>query len=72
MIPISKPYIGEAEKQAVLEVLDSGMLVQGPRSAGPRSVSLNSAILGMQLRLRAGRLHCTQRCLHMGLDQAMR
>ncbi len=33
MIPISKPYIGDAEKQAVLEVLDSGMLVQGPRTA---------------------------------------
>ncbi|MCX7706517.1 MAG: DegT/DnrJ/EryC1/StrS family aminotransferase [Anaerolineae bacterium] len=33
MIPISKPYIGEAEKQAVLEVLASGFLVQGPRTA---------------------------------------
>ena len=33
MIVISKPYIGEAEKKAVLEVLDSGMLVQGPRTA---------------------------------------
>ena len=33
MIPISKPYIGEEEKRAVLEVLDSGMLVQGPRVA---------------------------------------
>jgi perosamine synthetase len=33
MIPISKPYIGEAEKAAVLEVLDSGMLAQGPRTA---------------------------------------
>ena len=33
MIPISKPLIGEAEKAAVLEVLDSGMLVQGPRVA---------------------------------------
>ncbi len=32
MIPISKPYIGEAEKQAVLEVLESGMLVQGSRT----------------------------------------
>jgi perosamine synthetase len=31
MIPIAKPFIGETEKQAVLEVLDSGMLVQGPR-----------------------------------------
>src|SRR5512136_1679179 len=33
MIPISKPFIGEAEKQAVMEVLESGMLVQGPRTA---------------------------------------
>jgi len=33
MIPISKPLIGDAEKRAVLEVLDSGMLVQGPRTA---------------------------------------
>lgn len=33
MISISQPYIGEAEKQAVLEVLESGMLVQGPRTA---------------------------------------
>jgi dTDP-4-amino-4,6-dideoxygalactose transaminase len=31
MIPIARPQIGEAEKKAVLEVLDSGMLVQGPR-----------------------------------------
>ena len=29
MIPISKPLIGEAEKQAVIDVLESGMLVQG-------------------------------------------
>ena len=33
MIPISKPFIGDAEKQAVLEVLESGMLVQGSRTA---------------------------------------
>lgn len=33
MIPISKPYIGEAEKQAVMAVLESGMLAQGPRTA---------------------------------------
>jgi dTDP-4-amino-4,6-dideoxygalactose transaminase len=33
MIPISKPTIGEAEKQAVLEVLESGMLAQGARTA---------------------------------------
>jgi len=33
MIPISRPQIGEAEKKAVLEVLDSGMLAQGQRVA---------------------------------------
>jgi dTDP-4-amino-4,6-dideoxygalactose transaminase len=31
MIPVSKPFIGEEEKRAVMEVMDSGMLVQGPR-----------------------------------------
>lgn len=31
MIPIAKPLIGEEEKQAVLQVLDSGMLAEGPR-----------------------------------------
>ncbi len=29
MIPISKPFIGEAEKQAVMQVLESGLLTQG-------------------------------------------
>ena len=32
LIAISKPYIGEEEKAAVLEVLESGMLSQGPRT----------------------------------------
>ncbi|HXM57663.1 MAG TPA: DegT/DnrJ/EryC1/StrS family aminotransferase [Candidatus Dormibacteraeota bacterium] len=32
-IPISRPFIGDAEKAAVLSVLDSGMLVQGPQVA---------------------------------------
>lgn len=31
MIPIAKPQIGKEEKQAVLEVLESGMLAQGPK-----------------------------------------
>lgn len=30
MIPIAKPLIGDEEKQAVLEVLNSGILAQGP------------------------------------------
>lgn len=33
MIALSRPFIGDSEKQAVLEVLESGMLVQGPRTA---------------------------------------
>ena len=32
-IPISKPWIGDEERAAVLAVLDSGMLAQGPRVA---------------------------------------
>lgn len=32
MIPISKPFIGREEKDAVLAVLESGFLVQGPRT----------------------------------------
>lgn len=33
MIPISKPSITDAEKSAVMEVLDSGILAMGPRTA---------------------------------------
>lgn len=33
MIPLSAPDIGAEEKRAVLEVMDSGWLVQGPRTA---------------------------------------
>ena len=31
MIPISRPFIGEEEKKAVMDVLDSGMIAQGPK-----------------------------------------
>lgn len=31
MIPIAKPFIGEEEKKAVMDVLDSGMIAQGPK-----------------------------------------
>ena len=31
-IPVAKPLIGDAEKRAVMEVLDSGHLAQGPRT----------------------------------------
>jgi perosamine synthetase len=32
MIPIASPYIGQSEKDAVIAVLESGHLVQGPRT----------------------------------------
>jgi perosamine synthetase len=31
-IPVAKPFIGAEEKQAVMDVLDSGQLAQGPRT----------------------------------------
>ena len=34
MIHIASPQIGQEEKNAVLEVLDSGMIAQGPRVKG--------------------------------------
>ena len=33
MIPIAKPWLGEEEKKAVLQVLDSWMLAQGKKVA---------------------------------------
>ena len=32
-VPIAKPHFGEAEKEAVARVLESGWVVQGPRVA---------------------------------------
>ena len=32
MIYMAKPQIGDEEKQAVMEVLDSGIIAQGPRT----------------------------------------
>jgi perosamine synthetase len=48
-IPISKPIIGAEEKQAVMDVLDSGMLAQGHKvaeleSAFARLVGVNHAV----------------------------
>jgi len=32
MIPVSKPFIGDEEINAVVEVLKSGMIAQGPKT----------------------------------------
>ncbi len=64
MIPISKPYVSQAEKDAVMEVLDSGMLAQGPRVAEfeekfaevcgvPYAVATSSGTAGLHLSLLA-------------------
>jgi dTDP-4-amino-4,6-dideoxygalactose transaminase len=63
-IPISKPWIGDEEKAAVLEVLESGMLAQGPRVAafedaftqltGTRhAIATSSGTTGLHLALMA-------------------
>lgn|SRR3989338_7082939 len=62
MIPISKPFIGNEEKKAVLEVMDSGLIAQGPKVAeaeekladicGTRhAVLLNSGTAGLHTSL---------------------
>lgn len=65
MIPITKPYIGEEEKQSVLEVLDSGWLVQGKNVA--ESEEIAKEYTGAKYAL------CTTSCttaLHLGLVAA--
>ena len=63
-IPISRPWIGDEEKAAVLEVLESGMLAQGPRVAafedaftqltGARhAIATSSGTTGLHLALMA-------------------
>ena len=64
MIPLSKPIIGETEKNAVLRVLESGMLAQGPEVAafeqefsetvcGHHCVAVNSGTSALHLGLLA-------------------
>jgi perosamine synthetase len=63
-IPLSKPSIGDAEKAAVLEVLNSGQLAQGPRTAAfearfasligvPHAVATSSGTTALHLALLA-------------------
>jgi len=64
VIPLSKPIIGETEKNAVLRVLESGMLAQGPEVAafeqefsetvcGHHCVAVNSGTSALHLGLLA-------------------
>ena len=62
MIALSKPIIGEEEKQAVIRVLDSGMIAQGPEVAafedefsrlmeGHHCIAVNSGTSALHLGL---------------------
>ena len=64
MISLSKPAIGDAEREAVLRVLDSGMLAQGPEVAafeaefatavdGRRCVAVNAGTSALHVALAA-------------------
>ena len=64
LIPIARPTIGEEEKQAVLRVLESGQLAQGPlvrefeeafaeRIGVREAVAVNSGTAGLMLALQA-------------------
>ncbi len=59
-IPFGKPILGDAEKNAVLEVLDSGVLVHGPKikefeaafaqfTGAPYAVGVSSCTAGLHL-----------------------
>jgi dTDP-4-amino-4,6-dideoxygalactose transaminase len=63
-LPFARPSIGEAEKAAVLEVLDSGWLTTGPRTkafeaafaertGSSHAIALNSATAALHLALEA-------------------
>jgi perosamine synthetase len=63
-IPLARPVIGDAEKQAVMEVLDSGQLSLGPKLAefeqafaarlgAPHASAVSSGTAGLHLALRA-------------------
>ena len=64
MISLSKPAIGDAEREAVMRVLDSGMLAQGPEVAafetefstavdGRSCVAVNSGTSALHVALAA-------------------
>jgi perosamine synthetase len=67
MIPVARPYIGAEEEQAVIEVLRSGWVTQGPRVAEfeekfseyigcDHSVAVSSCTTGLHLALLASNI----------------
>jgi len=69
VISLSKPFIGEVEKQAVMRVLDSGMIAQGPEVAAFETefstlvsehhcIAVNSGTSALHLALLASGVEC--------------
>ncbi len=69
MISLSKPIIGDDEKQAVMRVLDTGMIAQGPEVAafedefsrfmeGHHCIAVNSGTSALHLGLLASGIEC--------------
>jgi dTDP-4-amino-4,6-dideoxygalactose transaminase len=58
-LPVALPSIGEREKQAVAEVLDSGWITTGPKAIefGRRVAELSGAAHGLALNSCTGALH---------------
>jgi perosamine synthetase len=54
MISIANPLIGKEEKEAVIEVLDSGMLAQGPRVAAFEAAFADMAGTGYAIATSSG------------------
>lgn len=70
MIPIAKPIIGEEEKEALLEVIASGMMVQGPkvREFEERFAELCDAEHGIATSSGTTALHIALLANQIGLD----
>lgn len=58
-LPVALPSVGEAEKQAVLEVLESGWMTTGPRAIeiGKRIAAHSGAAHGLAVNSATGALH---------------
>lgn len=67
-LPVALPSIGEREKKAVAEVLDSGWITTGPKAIefGRRVAELSGAPFGLALNSCTGALHLALAALGIG------
>jgi len=67
-LPMAMPWIGEREKQLVMETLDTGWITTGPRSIelGRRVAALAGARHGLAVNSATGALHMALAALKVG------